>query len=443
MLRDYQINDVAFHITQKRSLNLSDPGTGKTPTACVFTYWCWHEQRQQSVWVQPLSLMEKNREELLRFSKFEEDDIVLVEGAPAKRQKLYQRDAKVWLMGPDMWGREWPILKEHQPRLQAMVADETHMYWKTADSARTAGWFKSMKKMDRFLGLTGTLIDGAYSSAYPAIHVIEPRYYGTLQGFLTWHANYDAFGTITGWRNPDRLSAILNKHSRRHSFSEVYGEEAKVIQTQVVSMSKGQEAIYRELHAKAMIELEDRYVDAGHPPVFALRARQVLACPEIFQCKDKKTGKDEALEVHMAEGGSLAVFATFIPEQERIAKLAEENGRKVAIMNGRVPGPERERIDRAFRAGELDMVVCSPKVAAVGFNWSHLDKMTFTSMDYQDSSFFQAYRRGLRGRRDKPLLIRVLQYKDSIDSRIFQIIERKSREAKAIDPNREIYSLSG
>lgn len=444
MLRDYQVQDVAFHITQRRSLNLSDPGTGKTPTACVFSFWCWHEQNQQSVWVQPLSLAEKNAAELLRFTNFTEDDLVIVEGTPPKRQKLYQRDAKVWLIGADMWGKEWPILMEFQPRLRAMVADEIHMYWKSAESARAQGWFRSMKKMDRFLGLTGTLIDGAYATAYPAIHVIEPRYYGTLQGFKTWHAVYDVEGNITGWKNPERLAAILNRHSVRHSFEEVYGKEAKVIQTQVVRMTPGQAAMYKQLHDKAMIELEDRYVDAGLPGVFALRARQVLAHPEVFECKDTLTGKDEALQHHIAEGGSLVVFSCFIPEQERIVRLGESLGRKVGLLNGTVPpGHARQRIDLAFQSGELDMLVCSPQVASVGFNWGCADKFTFASLDYQDSSFFQAYRRGLRGKREKPLLIRVLQYADSIDARVFEIIRRKSREANAVDPSREVYRLTG
>jgi hypothetical protein len=59
-----------------------------------------------------------------------------------------------------------------------------------------------------------------------------------------------------------------------------------------------------------------------------------------------------------------------------------------------------------------------------------------------DDSFVQAYRRGIRGARTSALLIYVLEYRDSIDQRIMQIIEQKSREAHKVDPTKEIFKLS-
>lgn len=38
-LRDYQIQHLGFHIAEKKSLNTSHPGTGKTPTVCMFAYY--------------------------------------------------------------------------------------------------------------------------------------------------------------------------------------------------------------------------------------------------------------------------------------------------------------------------------------------------------------------------------------------------------------------
>jgi hypothetical protein len=74
---------------------------------------------------------------------------------------------------------------------------------------------------------------------------------------------------------------------------------------------------------------------------------------------------------------------------------------------------------------------------AVGFNWGMLNTIIFASMDYGDDSFVQAYRRAIRGKRDKPLLIIVLEYEDSIDQRIFDIVQMKSKEANLIDETKE------
>lgn len=528
MLREYQVHDLAYYIANERCLNLSDPGTGKTPSVCAYLYWMWSYQQERSVWVMPTSLLEKNRDELLRFSSFQPSDVTIVQGRtdnqtlievvqmaaagrlsmtlkeqkvrPGRPAKLVPRfivepekagkkptpisaeavekarkkalvavpeepgpvpitqagvqaleqklidpfhgsDAKAFLMGFDTFAEQWPHLLERYPNINLVAVDELHMGFSTAKSKRTESWFRSMKKIDRFVGMTGTLIDGRYSSAYPAIHVIEPRYYGSEANFIATHAELDFYGNIIGWQKPEKIRAILAKHSVRHTFEEVYGPEAKIIIPEPVSMSPKQAKMYEVLHEKALIELEDSFVDAGAPGVFAIRARQILAHPEVFEC-DEPTGKDEWLEIKYADPGPAVVFACFKPEQERLQRLAAKSGRRAGLMNGDTSPKERERLSQMFQAGDLDTMICSQKVAAVGFNWHHTEWMTFTSIDYQDSSFFQAYRRAIRGKRGKALRIYVPQYRDSIDYRIFEIVERKSREAAAVDPTREVFSLA-
>lgn len=78
-LRPYQVQDLAFHIANPKSMNLSDPGTGKTPTVCVLSYYHWARHGRKTIWSMPLSLLEKNRDEFALFTEFERDDIVILE----------------------------------------------------------------------------------------------------------------------------------------------------------------------------------------------------------------------------------------------------------------------------------------------------------------------------------------------------------------------------
>jgi uncharacterized FAD-dependent dehydrogenase len=78
---------------------------------------------------------------------------------------------------------------------------------------------------------------------------------------------------------------------------------------------------------------------------------------------------------------------------------------------------------------------------SVGFNWGFLRKIVFASIDYQDSNFIQAYRRGVRGKRDTPLLVYVLEYRKSIEQRIFQIVNRKSLDAQKITSHKKVLTL--
>jgi superfamily II DNA or RNA helicase len=350
--------------------------------------------------------------------------------------------AKVILCGFDFFSEHWPWLVEHNPDLQAVSVDEIHMGYGNHTSKRTQSFYEGMRHMKRFVAMTGTLVNGRLDSVYPTVHVIQPLYYAGHSDFMAQHAVTDYFGTVIGWQNHEKITEILSRHGRRRSFEQEYGKEAKVIISEIVQMSPAQRDAYDEFHEQALLELVDTFLDGTLPGVATLRARQIMQCPEIFGlCKGETTGKDERLMVHLSNDTPMVIFAVFQAEQERIMKMLEAKGMKAALINGNVLTKERGEIDAAFQRGEIQVVV-SPATAGVGFNWAHVDRMVFASLDYQDSNFMQAYRRAIRGKRETPLLIYVLEYEDSIDQRIFQIIDRKAGDANRVDGTREVFNLS-
>lgn len=445
--REHQIADLAFYMTRARSLNLSDPGAQKTGSAAMHSWWLASEKNTKSAWAMPKSLLRKNRQDILDFSHFKEDEVLILDGPPDKREQIMRyQNAKVLLMGFDRWAADWENIKHHHPTLNHLTVDEMHLGFAGHDSGRTQSLYDSMKEVEGFLGMTGTIIKGRLSSAYPAISIIEPRFYGSYGGFLGFHSVRDEGNKITGWRNHEKLRQIFMNVAVRHTFEEVHGPEAKVIIPELCDMSPAQRKVYDKMEQDALVELEDSFLAAGNMAVAAIRCRQLMAHPETFGLKVGTTGKDERLKIHLGDavqsGEPIAIFASLIPEQERIVALAKSMGLRTGLINGNVSAARRAEIDAAFQRGDLDCVVASPATAGIGFNWNHLRVMVFTSLDYQDDSFMQAYRRGIRGKRDTPLLIYVLEYRDSIDQRIMKIIEMKSREAHLVDPTKEIYKLS-
>jgi len=233
------------------------------------------------------------------------------------------------------------------------------------------------------------------------------------------------------------------------TFASVYGNEAKVIQTPICEMSKEQRKAYDEFEANALLELDDSFLEAKTGGVYALRCRQIMAQPETFNLG--ASGKDERLRVALADhannGKPLIIYGAFKPEQRRMAKLVESEGLTVGLLNGDTPTPRRAEIDSGFRSGKIQVLVGSPQVAAVGFNWQEtargeVDHMIFTTLDYGDDTFYQSYRRAIRGQRKSPLLIEVYEYKKSIDQHIFRIIKRKSELSKAVLEVKEVYDLT-
>lgn len=447
-LRPDQIEDLSFYMKNERCANLSDPGTGKTPSVCVYIYYLSSRKDKKSFWVMPKSLLAKNKMELLRFTEFTEDQIIIVDGTPKQREaQMSDPRGKVFLMGFKRFSDDWETLLKYHPELDAVIVDEIHMGFKSDKSTRTKELFKAMRKMRHFLAMSGTLIDGRLDSAYPTIKIIEPRYYTNHNSFIAQHALVDEYGQIFEWVNHAKIGRIFKRHCVRRSFESVHGKVKKVIECQPCEMSKAQRAAYDEFEAMAILELEDGFIEGGNPAVAAIRCRQILAHPETFGLlpKGEMSGKDEALLVHLEDHKNnkqpLVIFSVLQPEQERIYKLCKDMGFRVGLINGNVSAKDRAKIDEQFQNGELDIVVGSPATAAVGFNWSHVNHIIFASLDYLNSNFVQAIQRAIRGTRKIPLRVTVLEYLNSIEQRIFQIVNKKSKDLNKVDDTYETLDL--
>jgi hypothetical protein len=558
-LREKQIEQLAFYIRNPKCLDLSDPGTGKTPPCCVYSFMCWDRGQVKTLWSMPKSLLKKNLKELCRFTEFQVandkkytpgDDVVILRTdraamssnwtgptiASTKRRLGFKvkmggletttieltdmaRDLAAnrgekyvpikfgWLdvdglwytlnckgghkemptdwiavepiLGPDgtpqktqrddpevfkdliaaaaadgakavictfaFMSAHWERVLAAFPDIDLLLVDELHMAYGGLESKLTESFFHVNKRVSRFVGMTGTLINGRLDTAFPAVHVIEPRYYGSRQGFYFEHVQaMDDRGRPVRWKNEAKLTSILERHSIRRTFEEVYGKEDVVFIAESIEMHDKVREAYDVFHETALLELMDGAVlDGSIPGVAMMRARQIMAHPETMLADVPKwTEKDERLMVHLNKGQKTLIFAALQPEQERITRLCEELGLRVAMINASVSGAQRIRIDEAAQRGELDVIVASGPTTAVGYNWEMFDLVIFASIDFMDVNILQAYRRASRGSRTKTLHVVFFKYEDSIDDRMYVIVKEKSELANRVDGTRPVLDFT-
>jgi len=484
-LRPYQIEDLGWHIANPRSLNESHPGTGKTPTMCVLAYFHWARRGKKTVWAMPKSLMRKNKKELLRFTTFRDEDVEIFhtdhkkltaswkgptfvrqkrtrvatgklgpDGAPRMKTAYVDEpaadliaasNAKVFICTFAFLRAHWQRLIESHPDIDLVLTDEHHLGYKSNDSEQTKSLYHIMKHATNCCFMTGSLIDGALDHAFPAIHIIEPRYYGSHQGFLAAHAGFiDDYGRVQVWQNEEKIRRILERHSRRHTFEEVYGEEPVVFFHEEIEMGTRCREAYDQFHEQAMLELENaEFLDGTLPGVATIRARQIMAHPETMGiAKGEITGKDERLAVFAGEGQPMLIFAALKPEQQRIQQLLTSLGLRAGLINSDVSANRRNEIDLAFQESRLDAIVASGPTAGVGYNWERADHVIYVSVDYQDVNFIQSYRRASRGTRTTTLRVTSLAYEDSIDQRMYAILKAKSELANRVDSTRRVLAFA-
>lgn len=447
--RPYQVDDLAVLIAAKKPL-LSDAGTGKTPTACMYTKYVIENHGYKAVWIMPGSLLGKNYDDLIEFGLFAPHEVCIVDGPAAKREKLLSDPkVKVWVMTAQCWTNNWRLFMNMQPKIRLIMGDEWHLYFASHKSARTQQMYQWVPYMFATIPMTGSMIKGRLDSAYPMFHAFFPLYYGTYDQFMAKHAMFDENGRVCGWRNHEYLKGLLKTLTIRRSFGEVYGKENKVIIPHKVHFDGAHREIYDRWKVTNSIEREDDLLAAdGNAAIVALRSRQILSCPESIGVMPNPpfvTQKDIDLEAyvedHLLSGERLVIFSVWKAEQERIVAMIQRLKGKVGLINGEVPNSRRIQIDQQFQKSEIQFIVASPKTAGVGYNWGFLEEMIFVTADYEDESFIQAYRRGIRGVRKTPLKIVMMVYRSSIEEYILTQVEEKSRHANAVDDTKDILEL--
>lgn len=453
-LRPYQLNHLGFFLGEKRCIDRSDAGTGKTPLMCLWLY--ARAQSDRCIWTMPKSLMAKNYEELLLWSNLTPEQIVMVDGTPEQRKlQMDWAMGRVFIMGFDSFANNWEYLRSKYSNVVHLCGDEFHKGFSTHGSQdyrtgkyqgprRTVSFYRYLQKGGDMLAATGTIINGRLTSAYPIIHAINPVYYGTYNTFLAWHCILDDWGNPVMWKNHDRIKTILDQHGRRVTFEEAYGSENKQLFIIACSMGTKQRKAYKEMEEKSILELDNGdLIEATQASVEVRRCLEIMALPEKFGIiEDNPNGKEARLmdevETAITEGKQLLIFEPIKAAQYKWRDLLNGMGRKAEVMNGDVTGNARMWQDKNFKSGEISDLVCSPDVAGVGFNWGHIDTIIFMGLDYQDTTFIQNYRRAMRGVREKPLRVLVFQYRGSIDKRIAEKINAKSQDRLKVEAGTEV-----
>lgn len=431
--------------------------TGKTPTVCVAQAYRWREHGVGSVWAMPKALMSKNYDEAMRFGGWSEGDVVIVDGSPKKVRAALTSGAKVFIMGFTRFGLSWQDLPDY---VKAIDIDEFHKGFGGHEAKRTQALYNFMNQRGEFfIPMTGTLYNGKPDTVYPAIQIVEPRYYGTFEVFKRVHHVVDPWtGKTVGYRNLEALRDILLQHGVRRLWKEIHGEAEKIVHIERLDMSPEQRRLYDEFEQNAILELEQFFIDGTKPGVNFIRARQIMEHPNCFpDLRDPKLppvdimpgelpSKMEALDLHMTNAVEndkpLVVFASLVPQQRQIFEMMKSQADDVAWISGE-DTKNRAAYDEAFRRGDIRYLVCSDQIADCGFNWQfcgqqEVDHCIFASLGYVDTTVEQAYKRFLRQARQSALRITVLAYRNSMDQHLMRGLKRKSEDANKVDPTREI-----
>jgi hypothetical protein len=258
------------------------------------------------------------------------------------------------------------------------------------------------------LALTGTPAIEGPMLLFGQFYWLDPNIIG-IDDFLAFRNRYAIMGgyhrevrpgvkvptEIVGYQNLDELMGLIAPYTYQVRKTDAYDLPPKRPEKRTVELTKEQKEVYRGIKQEGVVSFKDRpeLVLENVLGVF-LRAHQVAGgwaahlqeekryigrdgkpkVKKIFKTEpiipiEKNPKLIELCEVAAEFKGKEQglIWAVYQHEIEAIVKLMKGMGFRVGELHGGVPDDDRQPMVRAFKAGDLDLVVGNAATGGMGY----------------------------------------------------------------------------
>jgi len=154
---------------------------------------------------------------------------------------------------------------------------------------------------------------------------------------------------------------------------------------------------------------------------------------EAKTLQDRRQARRESIEdriracigITRDEMDKWLIWCNLNAEQDALAKAF---GDKCVSVQGSTPHDKRLEMEKAWREGDVPVLVSKPEIFGFGLNWQHCNKMAFVGLSDSFEQYFQAVRRCWRFGQDKPVDVYVITAE--AEGAVVKNIERKEADFK-------------
>ena len=280
------------------------------------------------------------------------------------------------------------------------------------------------------IAATGTLITNNPLSAYVPLSWTENDS-SILTMYKSQYCNFGGFknAQVTGFKNLDVLQEEINSCSLRRTLDQVRSDmPPKTVTIELLEPEDDQRKFYEAI--KEGVKEEADKIDLKSANLLALttRLRQATACPSLLTTQNISSCKVErCIElIHelTSQGEKVVVLSVF---KETLNELASKLGQfRFSINTGDTPDAVVGSNVTRFQEDEREQVFAGTW-GKVGTGWTLNAASYLICLDtpYTAAMFDQGTDRIHRITSTRPSFITVLQCSDTIDERVWQIIEAK------------------
>ena len=420
---------------QQKGLIADEMGLGKTVE--VLTHLYNHQKKRPVVVVVPSSVKVNWKREIIKWTEATEDDICILEGNKGDISK-----SKWYIVNYAILHYRLSQLKNID--YKALVIDESH-YAKNHKAKRTKAVTELSRKVDSVYCLTGTPMPNRPIELWSQLQLLNPE----VEEFQSlWGNNgYEGFAkrycgavrTKWGWdvdgaTNLDELQnklreSIMVRRKKLDVLEEL--EEKRRIKVPI-------EIENREDYNKAEMRFGEWMRENEGDESNWKKAEVLVKIEKLKQLA--WNGKydymidwlDEMVEQQEKQNEKLVIFAHHRELQDKLYNHYEE--RATRIGGGMTSEERQDVVDKFSNDENIDVCIVSTQAGGVGINLQVANRAVFTEIGWTPSEHNQAEDRIHRIGQEGQVDIYYLMAEDTVEERIFELINEKQRKIdEAID----------
>ena len=318
-------------------------------------------------------------------------------------------------------------IKTSENKFGLIAFDESHKI-----GAPDTTQYNNLMKLDADfkVAATGTLIVNSPLSAFPSLKFTNNDS-ATLTNFKSQYLTYGGYGNkqVTGAKNLEVLREEIANCSIRRTLYDVRADIPELtIDVEYLEMDEDQQKFYEAIKEGVKEEADKIDLKAGNLLALTTRLRQATACPSVLTTQEVESIKVnralEYIEEITSQGEKVVVFSVFKEPLHQLAAKLE--GFRFSINTGDTPDPVAFQNMIRFQEDPNEQVFLGTgQKCGTGFTLNSSMYLIFIDTPYTFSLFEQCYQRVHRINNTRPAFIKVLTCSDTIDERVWQIVETK------------------
>lgn len=180
----------------------------------------------------------------------------------------------------------------------------------------------------------------------------------------------------------------------------------------------------------------------GHEPIYYPKSKEACVTPKDLSDPDELHEKDNAVldivKRKIENGERVLIYTSWvkIDTQDKLKKLLEEQGYKVAVLEQKVKPEKREEwVQKRLDKG-LDVLITNPSLIETGLDLNAFTTLIYYNIGYNLYTFRQSSRRSWRINQTAPRIeVYILYYKGVMQARAIKLMASKLAAATLVEGN--------